>query len=205
MVDRGGLGGDEIYGQRRGEVSGGSADDGRGFGSARWDGGGGPADGESEYELTGLSLARMGLGRPRVAHPLRTVLTELCCELTLLEAEGNRESGPIGFHHYAAEPVSIGRVRHACRAAAAQLDLHVDAVGDRSIVAVKWREIALVAQAAIREFDVFITQSNFRQGVVPASDLPVVLLSARNLHNVLGLKLLEVDELQARIREAGAA
>jgi peroxiredoxin len=88
-----------------------------------------------------------------------------------------------------------------CREAVNRLEAQFDHLGDQSIVTVKFREIAQEAQTSLQEFDIYLTQSNFRQGLVPEGELTGVLLGANSLRGILGRKILEFDEVIAHLRQ----
>jgi len=133
-------------------------------------------------------------------HPIRSLLSEVRDELTAFTRQSNRESGALGFGEQGYEPVSVAPIKIVCREAVDQLEAQFGYLGDHSILAVKFREIAQEAQTSIQEFDIYLTQSNFRRGLVPDGELTGVLLSANNLRGILGRKILEFDEMLTHIR-----
>ncbi len=132
-------------------------------------------------------------------HPMRDTLRQFREELKNFTAEANRPSGPIGFTGGGPEPVSIAVIRACCRETAARLEDHVTFLGDGTPRALKMRLLAQAAQTEIQEFDIYLTQSNFRGGLVPEGELSGVLLAVNGLRGNLGQRLVEFDAINTAL------
>lgn len=129
-------------------------------------------------------------------HPMRDTLRQFREELKVFAAEANRESAPIGFTSGGPEPVSIAIVRSCCRETAARLEEHINFLGDGTARALKLRILAQAVQTELQEFDIYLTQSNFRGGLVPESELSTILTVVNSLRGNLGQRLVEFDAIQ---------
>lgn len=129
-------------------------------------------------------------------HPMRDTLRQFREELKVFAVEANRESAPIGFIRGGPEPVSIAVVRSCCRETAARLEDHVHFLGDGTARALKLRILAQAVQTELQEFDIYLTQSNFREGLVPESELSTILTVVNSLRGNLGQRLVEFDAIQ---------
>lgn len=133
---------------------------------------------------------------PSLTHPLRDVIKQVREELRVFGRESNRESAPFGFSHRGPEPVSMTLMRACCREAAALLEQHVEYMGDGSAQALKMRLLAVAVQTELQEFDIYLTHSNFRGGVVGEGDLANLLTVVNALSGNLGQRLVEFDAVQ---------
>jgi len=134
-----------------------------------------------------------------LGHPMRDLFRQFREELKVFAAESNRESGVIGFSHRGPAPVSIAVIRGCCREAAARLEEHIQYVGDGSPRALKLRLLAQAVQTELQEFDIYLTQSSFRGGLVPEGELSTVLTVVNALRGNLGQRLVEFDAVQTSL------
>ncbi|MFM1847646.1 MAG: hypothetical protein RL417_1120 [Pseudomonadota bacterium] len=134
-----------------------------------------------------------------LGHPMRDLFRQFREELKVFAAESNRESGAIGFSHRGPAPVSIAVIRGCCREAAERLEEHIQYIGDGSPRALKLRLLAQAVQTELQEFDIYLTQSSFRGGLVPEGELSTVLTVVNALRGNLGQRLVEFDAVQTSL------
>jgi hypothetical protein len=198
MTDFFGVSENEFFSRGRDDASSGSQEGGAGKAGG---GRGRPRRNSNREEADVGFEALRGAPRVFIEHPIRSLLSEVRDELLAFTRQSNREPGAVGFGERGPDSVSIAPIRMVCREAVNRLEAQFDHLGDQSIVTVKFREIAQEAQTSLQEFDIYLTQSNFRQGLVPEGELTGVLLGANSLRGILGRKILEFDEVIAHLRQ----
>lgn len=132
-------------------------------------------------------------------HPMRDTLRQFRDELKIFTTQANRPSAPIGFTAGGPEPVSIAFIRSCCRETVERLEDHVTFLGDGTARALKVRLLAQAAQTEIQEFDIYLTHSNFRGGLVPEGELSGVLMAVNALRGNLGQRLVEFDAIHTAL------